>query len=119
MLFRRKLKEDYSIIDPTANYKGIWFRTIPKNPRELFKFYLGVENIKTGKRRIKSPKICYFGKNIPYFELNKLEFNEKGLLAKVRQITDITGNNKSLYHLLKNLILVDKEILIPRRKFPK
>lgn len=116
-LVKEKLHETYSIKDKTKNYKGSWFRDIPKNPETLFKFYLGVENIKTGKRRIKAARF-YFGNNYPYVELRSLEFNEKGLLARVAEIRDAKGNNKKLAHLMTDLEIIEKKILIPNRKFP-
>ena len=116
-LWKRKLKEEYSIIDSTGDYKGAWLRSIPKNPSELYRYCLGIENLQTGKKMIAPiQKIFYYGNNVPHFELRALDFKKGGLVAEVVRIKDISGQNQVI-HFCQNLRFKNKDIVISRKRF--
>ena len=97
-LWKRKLSEDYSVVDSTGNYKGTWFRSMPKNPSAHYRYCLGVENLQTGKKILHpAKKIFYYGNDIPHFQLHGLNFTGKGLVAEVREIKDVTGQDKLIH----------------------
>ena len=114
----KRLEELYSIEDDSGQYKGAWFSDKPRDPTACFKYYLAVENKKTGKRTFRpAKKFRYWGPNQPYFELLELEFNDEGLVAEVQRITDVTSNRR-VVHLAQHQKFKDIIIKIPRRKFP-
>lgn len=114
----RELQPQYSIIDYIGDYEGIWFCTRPSLKIEPSKYYLGVKNIRTNKIRIKGVKRFYFSKDAPYFKLVSIKFNEKGLLAEVDEFKDKILQKRPVIKI-KDMVLIRKNILIPKRKFPK